>query len=511
MTDTQIFEPETSGSRSFGKYKVVKELGRGAMGVVYQCFDPDFERTVAIKILSPELLSHDTTGEYRQRFKNEMKAAGRLSHPNVINVYDAGEQDGVPYFVMEYVDGIELKQALDSGERFEVPRTLRIMRDILSGLKYIHEHGITHRDLKPANIFITRNGSAKITDFGIAKLESSELTRVGTIIGSPRYMSPEQCQGLPVDNRSDLFSAGIIFYQLLTNEHCFDANSPTAIMQKIIHSTPEAPSVLIPTLPKPYDRVVFRALEKFQDKRFQNSSEFIAALEDAAAGKTTRTPGNNVPKIIGASAGVLLGAVAAVFLLPQFLDKQGTTVPVEQVSEQNSGSSPESLERNQQPSDADKPTDIVENASSGEIGHSDETLTSQVSRTTTSANSDSVTNNTPSENIAETTEVSSTSDLAPELAAKVDKLLRVAKVHQLQGRLVTPSGSSAYDAYRIVLDIDPDNTQAIAGMETLERTLVDKIQELTQNGNADLARNQAVAGAKVFPQNKELVRMAAAQ
>ncbi|OZG73898.1 hypothetical protein BTA51_08925 [Hahella sp. CCB-MM4] len=517
MTDTQIYEPETSGSKSFGKYKVVKELGRGAMGVVYQAFDPDFERTVAIKILSPELLSHDTSGEYRQRFKNEMKAAGRLSHPNVINVYDAGEQDGVPYFVMEYVDGIELKQALDSGERFELPRTLRIMKDILNGLKYIHEHGITHRDLKPANIFITRNGSAKITDFGIAKLESSELTRVGTIIGSPRYMSPEQCQGLPVDTRSDLFSAGIIFYQLLTNEHCFDANSPTAIMQKIIHSTPEAPSVLIPTLPKPYDQVVFRALDKYQDKRFQNAAEFITSLDDAAAGKTKRGP-SKVPKLVGASAGVLLGAAAAVFFIPQILEKQGVTTPSGETSEQNLGlPSPEKLnvgEKTPKTGEQLAKTDVtnngVANTATGETGSPDETKHQGNVATTTSSSTESVSSSGSPENIA-TAEVGSTSNLPPELSAKVDKLLRVAKVHQLQGRLVTPSGSSAYDAYRIVLDIDPENTQAIAGMETLERTLVDRIQELKQNGNGDLAHNQAVAGAKVFPQNKELVRMAAAQ
>ncbi|WP_020409553.1 serine/threonine protein kinase [Hahella ganghwensis] len=518
MSDTQIFEPETSGTRSFGKYKVVKELGRGAMGVVYQCFDPDFERTVAVKILSPELLSHDTSGEYRQRFKNEMKAAGRLSHPNVINVYDAGEQDGVPYFVMEYVDGIELKEALDSGERFELSRTMRIMKDILSGLKYIHEHGITHRDLKPANIFITRNGTAKITDFGIAKLESSELTRVGTIIGSPRYMSPEQCQGLPVDNRSDLFSAGIILYQLLTNEHCFDANSPTAIMQKIIHSTPEAPSVLIPTMPKPYDKVVFRALEKFQDKRFQDAGEFIAALEQAAAGKVAGGP-SRVPKLVGASAGVLMGAVAAIFLLPQILDNQSDPLVSGSNAAQNLGAA--STDESTTSAQADQiknstpETENADNSAGVASGNNvtsggsedSETPGAETSQTTVSVveTSGSIAeNNSPDAG-------HSGSDLEPELAAKVDKLLRVAKVHQLQGRLVTPSGSSAYDAYRIVLDIDPDNVQAVAGMESLERTLITRIQELRQNGNTDLAHNQAVAGAKVFPENEELVRMAAAQ
>ena len=509
MSDTQIYEPDTSGSRTFGKYQVIKELGRGAMGVVYQCFDPDFERTVAIKILSPELLSLDSTGEYRQRFKNEMKAAGRLSHPNVINVYDAGEQDGVPYFVMEYVDGIELKQALDEGERFELQKTLRLMRDILNGLGYIHKHGITHRDLKPANIFITRDGSAKITDFGIAKLESSELTRVGTIIGSPRFMSPEQCQGLPVDPRSDLFSAGIIFYQLLTSEHCFDANSPTAIMQKIIHSSPEAPSILIPTLAKPYDDVVFKALEKTQDKRFQTADEFIEALEAAVAGKKI-SKASPIPKIAGATAGILLGALAAFYLLPQYIE--------------STSSGPVPAETTDKTVDVDAKADtsstngtVGDSSNSGQIDSGRSELGSTTSSDDTLASTSDTNNAADNTNSAINEEVSqghtadSSSGLSPELEAKVDKLLKVAKVHQLQGRLVTPSGSSAYDAYRIVLDIDPGNTRAIAGLESLEETLVTKIKELTQSGSNDLARSQALAGAKLFPQNSELTRLAEAK
>ncbi len=504
MSDTQIYEPDTSGTRTFGKYQVIKELGRGAMGVVYQCFDPDFERTVAIKILSPELLSLDSTGEYRQRFKNEMKAAGRLSHPNVINVYDAGEQEGVPYFVMEYVDGIELKQALDDGERFELQKTLRLMRDILNGLGYIHKNGITHRDLKPANIFITRDGSAKITDFGIAKLESSELTRVGTIIGSPRFMSPEQCQGLHVDTRSDLFSAGIIFYQLLTNEHCFDANSPTAIMQKIIHSSPEAPSVLIPTLAKPYDDVVFKALEKTQEKRFQTAEEFIEALEAAVAGKKI-TPSSPVPKILGAAAGILMGAFAAIYFLPQFIsDKPASEVQGTASAKATSGADGDPVQTEKLPGGEGG------DSLSGDLKSVDSTgnSTDKVTNVDQSEQGKVAPEKIASQTLTVPDAAGQADNLSPGLAAKVDKLLKVAKVHQLQGRLVTPSGSSAYDAYRIVLDIDPGNARAIAGLESLEQTLVKKIRELNENGNEDLAHSQALAGAKLFPQNNDLTRLA---
>ena len=490
MPDTQIYKPNAGKERFFGKYKVVRELGRGAMGIVYECFDPDFERTIAVKIISPEILRHDTSGEYRQRFRNEMKAVGRLAHPNVISVFDAGDQDGVPYYVMEYVDGIELKQVIDDGQRFQQAEVVRIMKEVLSGLKYIHANNTVHRDLKPANIFLTREGAAKITDFGIAKLESSELTRVGTIIGSPRYMSPEQCQGLPVDARSDLFTAGIIFYQLLTNEHCFDANSPTAIMQKIIHSDPEAPSVLIPTLNKAFDKVILKALEKSPDRRFQNAEDFIEAIDDAVAGKKIKSVSSDRERSPVILAMVVIVAIslgaAVVYFIPRVIDFYGSLSilqtgpdPTTKQDEKNSAI----------PSDNKLATDRISSESEGaEIRQNQNTQG-------------------PGLGVESTQPDPSVSKISKKNLDKLRRVLIVAEMHTLQGRLVAPSGSNAYDAYKIVLEIDPENQKAKAGLQGLEGLLIEKINQFVAEGENSLAAVEAKNGARMFPKNQALMQL----
>ncbi len=495
MSDTQIYQPKRAKEQSFGKYRVTRELGRGAMGVVYECFDPDFERAVAVKILSPDLLKHDTSGEYRQRFRNEMKAAGRLAHPNVISVFDAGEQEGVPYFVMEYVDGTELKDALDDGQRFETAKVVKLMREVLAGLRYIHNHNIIHRDLKPANIFITSEGSAKITDFGIAKLESSELTRVGTIIGSPRYMSPEQCQGLPVDARSDLFTAGIIFYQLLTNEHCFDANSPTAIMQKIIHSSPENPSVLIPTLNKAYDTIIQKALEKSPDKRFQTAEEFIEALDSAASGKVskkTKSDSKSPLMMVAISfVAVALGA-AGVYFVPKLVDFTGSTSSSVSTGVQTSETSSQTAQT--QPESGSDKDNSVASTGNGE----DQDAAKDGTQVAMNVGTDSATASDPE---------SMDSSLSPENQEKVKSLLRLAEVYMLQERLIAPSGSSAYDAYQLVFNYDPGNGKALDGLRKVEAKLIDRINKLLEEDKRTLALAQAEAGVKLFPYSQQLAKL----
>ncbi|WLQ17107.1 serine/threonine-protein kinase [Hahella aquimaris] len=495
MSDTQIFDPASMDSQYFGKYKVQRELGRGAMGVVYQCFDPDFERIVAVKVLLPELLGADVTGEFRERFRNEMRAAGKISHPNVINVFDAGDQDGAPFFVMEYVEGYELKSSLDDGQRFPIDKTLKIMTDVLSGLGHIHEHGIIHRDLKPANIFITKNGVAKIADFGVAKLESSELTRVGTIIGSPRYMSPEQCQGLPVDARSDLFAAGIIFYQLLTNEHCFNANSPTAIMQKILHARPELPSMLIPTLSKHYDAVVVKALEKSPEKRYQSAEEFIQALLQAAEGKKS----SNIKGPMFAGAGGLLAVAAAglLYVLMPSVGQNGVTPPVETTKLTPRTVNGTATTPNQSGNGVQAHAD--NNGNSGNASTPDGDQNGSTSQNASTAGADNPVRPASAE----------VQSLNPEVSAKIDRLLKVAKVHRLQGRLVTPSGSSAYDAYKIVLEIDPTNQVAQEGLKTLEHDLVSRIDELRDQGELQMAQAEATTGSQLFPSSEQLSKLAA--
>lgn len=487
MSDTQIYHPKAEKQRAFGKYKVTRELGRGAMGVVYECFDPDFERAVAVKILSPELMKHDTSGEYKQRFRNEMRAAGRLTHPNVISVFDAGEQDGVPYFVMEYVSGIELKQALDEGRRFEQKDIIRIMKEVLSGLKYIHAHNIIHRDLKPANIFLTDDGTTKITDFGIAKLESSELTRVGTILGSPRYMSPEQCQGLPVDVRSDLFAAGIILYQLLTNEHCFDSNSPTAIMQKIIHSEPNAPSMLFPALNKSFDHLILKALQKHPENRFQSAGEFIDALDLALEGKFGKSPQGRVRSqvvLLGAAALAIIIGFGAVYVVPDMINTGATDAdPSSEVQE--------------------KPAEAQQNNLKDEQDEGS-TLTSQ----TDNANQQTDEINKSADVQQQLPdEPSDASGLTRQNQIRLNKVLLVAEMHALQGRLIAPSGSNAYDAYRIVLEIDPTNQKATEGMNRLEQSVVDKVNQLVDEGKKEQAALEARNGTKIFPENPALAQL----
>jgi len=504
MSDTQIFQPKAKKDKSFGKYKVVRELGRGAMGVVYECFDPDFERTVAVKILSPDLMKHDTSGEYRQRFKNEMKAAGRLTHPNVISVFDAGEQEGVPYFVMEYVNGMELKQALDDGQCFEQFDTVRIMKEVLSGLKYIHAHNIIHRDLKPANIFLTDDGAAKITDFGIAKLESSELTRVGTILGSPRYMSPEQCQGLPVDARSDLFTAGIIFYQLLTNEHCFDSSSPTAIMQKIIHSDPNAPSLLIPTLNRSFDQVLLKALQKRAEDRFQTADEFINALDLAVEGKFGKPEKADKGRSSLALAGMLVTAIsvgaAGVFFVPKALDSwndedvQRPVSGIENDKQMVTASDGDSIV-------ADEANQVVNQANGSENNLNqkqestapDTKVPDQPVVADSGSNDDAAVNDPP--------------PISAKNQAKLRRVLIVAEMHALQGRLVAPSGSNAFDAYKIALEIDPKNQKAAEGIDRLEDSLIEKINQLVKEGKTSQAATEAKNGAQIFPDNQVLARL----
>jgi len=194
--------------QKLGKYEVRRELGRGAMGIVYEGWDPMIDRRVALKTVKKDQLDRTEVDEILSRFKREAQAAGRLNHPNVVAVYEYGEDaDGVAFIAMEYVEGRELKDYFDKQERFSLSEIVRLMGELLNALGHAHEHGIIHRDIKPANIFLLKNGQAKVGDFGIARIESSNLTQAGSVLGTPAYMSPEQFMGQRVDGRSDLFSA----------------------------------------------------------------------------------------------------------------------------------------------------------------------------------------------------------------------------------------------------------------------------------------------------------------
>jgi eukaryotic-like serine/threonine-protein kinase len=270
---------------SLGKYEIKRTLGKGAMGVVYEGWDPIIARRVAIKTVRvPDTQDDPETEEALARFRREAQAAGRLTHPNIVGVFDYGEVGGIAYIVMEYVDGPSVKSLVDKQERFAIADTMRIMTDLLNGLQFSHARGVVHRDIKPANVMLTSYGQAKIADFGIARIESSSMTQAGTVLGTPAYMSPEQFMGQVVDARSDIYSSGVLLYQLLTGERPFEGGM-SAIMHKALNTDPPLPSQITVTCPTAFDGVVRKAMAKRPEDRFQSATEFLEALQGAAAGR----------------------------------------------------------------------------------------------------------------------------------------------------------------------------------------------------------------------------------
>ncbi len=269
--------PET-----LGKYELRALLGRGGMGTVHEAWDPVIARRVALKTVPRGDVADEEARDQLLRFQREAQAAGRLHHPAIVGVFDYGETDELAYIVMEFVDGRTLKAVLDAGERFPLPEIVRLMGEVLAGLHYSHERGVVHRDIKPANIILTADGHAKIADFGIARLESSELTQAGTVMGTAAYMSPEQFMGQPVDARTDLYACGVLLYLLLTGERPFEG-SMSAIMHKVLHTQPVQPSALAVGLPAALDAVVARAMARSPGERHPTAAAFADALRQAAA------------------------------------------------------------------------------------------------------------------------------------------------------------------------------------------------------------------------------------
>ena len=270
--------------KKLGKYEIRRELGQGAMGIVYEGFDPMISRRVALKTVRREQLDRSEVEEILARFKREAQAAGRLSHPNIVQIYEYGEDEGTAFIAMEFIEGRELKEPLDANERFPMSEIVRIMTQLREALEYSHKNGVVHRDIKPSNIILLKDGAVKVADFGIARVESSTLTQAGSVLGTPSYMSPEQFMGQTVDGRSDLFSAGVILYQFLTGEKPF-TGALTTIMHKVLKEEPAAPSELNVQVPRPFDTLIRKALAKRPDERFQNGREFAEALKAAAAGQ----------------------------------------------------------------------------------------------------------------------------------------------------------------------------------------------------------------------------------
>jgi len=264
-----------------GKYKITEEIGRGAMGMVFKAFDPQIRRTVAIKTIRKELLEHSEAASLLARFKNEAQAAGRISHPGIIAVYDYDEEQSLAYIVMEYVQGSGLDQYFKRGTRFAARDLVSIMAQLLDALDFAHEQGVVHRDIKPANLMLMVNGRLKVADFGIARIDASELTQVGIIMGTPGYMAPEQYTHQGIDRRADVFSAGVIFYQLLAGAKPF-TGSNELIYHRIVNENPPPPSQLQPDRElSHFDSVVAKALAKKPEDRYQTALEFREAILSA--------------------------------------------------------------------------------------------------------------------------------------------------------------------------------------------------------------------------------------
>ncbi|MDP3701096.1 MAG: serine/threonine-protein kinase [Hylemonella sp.] len=277
--------------KKLGRYDLIRVVGKGAMGVVYEARDPNLDRRVAIKTIAVDAMSEQEAIEYEARFRTEARSAARLQHPHIVSVYDSDRDLDIAYLVMEFVEGHDLKHHLDSGVRHTLEQTVAIMGDLLSALDYAHRQNVVHRDIKPANLLIEASGRVKLTDFGVARIQdAADATRTrGTMVGTLKYMSPEQVRGLPVDARSDLFSAGIVLYQLLTSARPFEGVNDFDITQQIVSQDVKPPSDFNPSLPREIDLVVARALEKNRDRRFSSAAEFNTALQAAARSATDPT------------------------------------------------------------------------------------------------------------------------------------------------------------------------------------------------------------------------------
>ncbi|MCG8671497.1 MAG: protein kinase [Pseudomonadales bacterium] len=447
---------------TIGKYNIEGVLGKGAMGVVYKGFDPNIARPVAIKTIHKNLLDSEMGQEMLRRFQTEAQAVGKLTHANIVGIYEFDQYKGTPYFVMEFVEGKDLKTIVKEGQDIDLEEAIRIISSVLDGLAYVHEFGIVHRDIKPANIFITNKGVVKIADFGIARMDNSELTQVGSVLGTPSYMSPEQCIGAGVDARSDLFSTGVMLYELLTGRKPFRADQATAIINNVINLKPQNPTAINKALPSSCDQVIKKALAKNANQRYQTAKEFQEDLNKCSSGKHVYGP--RAPWYIGggvAAAAIVVVTGVGVALMSSD-DTQDTAM--DSASTSNAVNSTTAFET--------KPDIAVENS------------TNTVAVVQPPA-----------------------SNLTPKQQEKVDRLLDVARAHFLVGRLVAPQGSNALDAYRMVLDTDPVNQKALSGVEEVKERFFKRAKILWMQGEQEEAKQHLALAVQLFPNESEVTSL----
>ena len=321
-----------------GRYKIVRELGRGAMGVVYHAIDPNIGRPVAIKTIQlGGVRKPDEQERLRERLFREARSAGILSHPGIVTIYDVEQQGELAYIAMEYVDGPTLDQLLSEPQPLAPDRLFSILAQTAAALDYAHGKGIVHRDIKPANIMIAGDGTAKITDFGIAKITASEqFTMTGSIVGTPHYMSPEQVQGQPVDGRSDQFSLAVIAYEMLTGEKPYTGEHLTTVVYKIVAEEPMAPHRVNSTLGGAIDGALRKGLAKRADARYKTCTEFIESLERACAGAKNWKP---MPRGGSLNAATLADVASPAATMPPARRpaRSGSTTTVERGQKRKTG------------------------------------------------------------------------------------------------------------------------------------------------------------------------------
>ncbi|HYS78089.1 MAG TPA: serine/threonine-protein kinase, partial [Candidatus Dormibacteraeota bacterium] len=319
--DGRKLQPAGEPGSRIGRYTIVETLGQGGMGKVYLARDPVIGRNVALKVITirPDL-SEEEAGQYRERFLREAQAAGALIHPNIVAVHDIGQDasSGSPYIVMEHVPGQDLKKVILSRAPLPAADAVGVVVQIAAALDYAHRRGIVHRDIKPANVLITAQGRVKITDFGVARLPGSDLTRSDQFVGSPGFMSPEQLKGAPVDGRADLFSLGVIFYQLLTGKAPFEGESVSEVLYRISSQPSEPPSEAHADVSPDFDAILEKALAKDPADRFQTGQEMAGALRSMTHEIEEASGQERAPGHAGESAAAEDGGAATFVLSPWF-------------------------------------------------------------------------------------------------------------------------------------------------------------------------------------------------
>jgi eukaryotic-like serine/threonine-protein kinase len=307
-----------------GRYVIESEIGRGAMGIVFKAKDTVLERTVAVKTVNMAL-EKDHADKYEARFYQEARAAGGLNHPNIVTVYDAGKAGDVVYMAMEYIQGVELRTLFVEGQPMGLPQALSIAAQVAEGLGYAHQQGVVHRDIKPANIMVVADGPVKITDFGIARMRASaDLTQTGVMLGSPKYMSPEQVIGKRADQRSDIFSLGVILYEMLTGASPFAGENVTALMYQIVNFAPPAPSSVNRQVPEMLDLVVAKMLAKPLEQRYQDAREVARDLRECERGLAAVPSASQPARPAGLASGAqpeIVSTYAKTVLLAQSVNR----------------------------------------------------------------------------------------------------------------------------------------------------------------------------------------------